>query len=490
MELVFQDHSAQSVETWAFDHFGNAPLGDVRRQARLLMIGQAMAQQSGKTIPELFDRPYDVKATYTFFHRPEATPDNIQQTHREHVRQEMMRPGTYLLLEDTSEFIFPFRENIKGMGSVGTGAKHLQGFHLHSTMAVRWPERFALTGEEEQCGAKRPPVEILGLADQQYHRRKRRRKTKTRRNSKKGELESELWEQAIQRMGRAPTDDCGVRWIRVCDRGADIYEHIRDCKDYGYGFVIRASKDRNLEDPDTGDANGKLFETVWSAEALGEFQLFLQARPGQPARTATLSVSAVKIRLRAPQRPGHGPGSLPPIECWAIRVSEKNAPKGVKPLEWILLTDQPAETFHQIVEVALVYSARWIIEEFHKGIKTGCGAEKLQMETAHRIFAAISVMSLVALRLIHFREQFRINPEGPAEESGLDELEIQILEVRLKRDIKTVKDVALAVGRLGGHMNRKADGMPGWLTLWRGMKKLQLLKEGVDLQFDLRRFGQ
>jgi len=45
----------------------------------------------------------------------------------------------------------------------------------------------------------------------------------------------------------------------------------------------------------------------------------------------------------------------------------------------------------------------------------------------------------------------------------------------------TVRDVALAIGRLGGHMNRASDGMPGWITLWRGMRELQLLVEGVRL---------
>jgi hypothetical protein len=29
-----------------------------------------------------------------------------------------------------------------------------------------------------------------------------------------------------------------------------------------------------------------------------------------------------------------------------------------------------------------------------------------------------------------------------------------------------VAEVALAVGRLGGRLNRKSDGLPGWITLW------------------------
>jgi hypothetical protein len=31
-------------------------------------------------------------------------------------------------------------------------------------------------------------------------------------------------------------------------------------------------------------------------------------------------------------------------------------------------------------------------------------------------------------------------------------------------------------------MNRKADGMPGWITLWRGMKALRLMARGAELE--------
>ena len=44
----------------------------------------------------------------------------------------------------------------------------------------------------------------------------------------------------------------------------------------------------------------------------------------------------------------------------------------------------------------------------------------------------------------------------------------------------TVKQFYLAVARLGGHMNRKRDGAPGWLVLWRGWMKLQSMVDGVE----------
>jgi hypothetical protein len=124
---------------------------------------------------------------------------------------------------------------------------------------------------------------------------------------------------------------------------------------------------------------------------------------------------------------------------------------------------------------------RSVIEEFHKGLKTGMGAERLQLETAARLYAAIAIMSVVTLRLLDLRERAWLDPEAPAEQSGLDGLERELLSRRLGRLLQTVRDVILAVGRLGGHMNRKADGLPGWLTLHRGMKVLQNMVEGARL---------
>ena len=34
---------------------------------------------------------------------------------------------------------------------------------------------------------------------------------------------------------------------------------------------------------------------------------------------------------------------------------------------------------------------------------------------------------------------------------------------------------------LGGFLGRKGDGVPGWITLWRGVSKLLLLIEGRQL---------
>jgi hypothetical protein len=57
------------------------------------------------------------------------------------------------------------------------------------------------------------------------------------------------------------------------------------------------------------------------------------------------------------------------------------------------------------------------IEELHKALKSGVGAERLQRDTAEGLCAAVALMSVVALRLLDLREHVRRTPERPAEDA-------------------------------------------------------------------------
>lgn len=461
---------------WARRQFSGANMSDVRRIHRVVKVGRAMAESPGATIPELCETPYDVKATYTLFKHPEATPENLQSGHRKLVRTRLREQGVWLLVEDTSEFTWVTKRQIPGLGPVGNGDERAQGFLLHSVLAVRW----------DGCpgGFSRPALEVVGLADQLYEVRKPIPAHETGHGTWERlnrERESHLWGTCTKHLGPAPE---GVRWVRVCDRAADIYEFLIACLELGHGFVVRASQDRALTTP-----KARLFEQARQLSPWGTFELKLRERPKRPARTAKLAIAARPVSLRSPQRLGSSPGKLPPVTCWVVRVWELDPPEDVEPLEWILLTDAPADTLEAALTVALQYATRWVVEDFHKALKTGLGAERLQLEDAHRLFAAISIMSVDALRLLDLRERLRVMPDAPAEEAGFDPLELEILSLKVRRKLQTVRDVALAISRLGGHMNRKGDGMPGMFTLWRGQKKLRTLVAGARLGSQLKGFG-
>ncbi|HEX4949631.1 MAG TPA: IS4 family transposase [Blastocatellia bacterium] len=476
----------QTPREWAVTHFGGAELSDVRRVDRVVTIAEAMAASPGKALPQLFAHPYDLKAAYTFFRHPEATPDNVQAGHRERVLCEMEQPGRYLLLEDTSEVRCTETGDILGLGPLGASKKAKIGFHLHSVLAVRWP------AVPKVPAPHRPLVEILGVADQQSHVREPRPEAvkphaSLRRVWPAAQLESSLWEKAARRLGRAP-DRADVAWIKVGDRGADIFDHLVECQRHKQHFIIRARQDRVLLTAQ-GQRAGRLFETVRAAPSCGALSLDLRARPGQAARRAHLQVSFTPLVLRAPQSLTHSPGARPSLSCVAVRVWEPYPPPGSNALEWILLTDLEVTNFTQACEIVQMYATRWLEEEFHKALKTGMEAEGSQLKTAPAWFSIVAIKSVAALRLIEMRERLRVEPAAPAETAGLNELELAVLRARSHKSIETVAAVALAIGRLGGHLNRKSDGPPGWITLWRGWEVLQTLVEGVLLARKLPKFG-
>jgi hypothetical protein len=460
--------TADPIDQWGAEHFAGASLGDIRRARRAVVLASALASNPGVSIPQLFKEPYEVQAAYDFLSRPEATPDNIQSTHREHVRKAMhSTTDTVLLIQDTTTFSWSGKDTIEGLGPIGKGNDGQQGFLCHSVLAMR----VVSPGVQGRA----PMMQLLGLADQQYHVRppgSARLETKAQRHRRW--RESKFWSQAVERVGAAPA---GSKWIDVSDRESDIYEHLAQCLSAGHGFVVRANQDRGL----VGHECSRVFEAAAAAPALGSYELALPARPGRAARVAQVQVSSCEVQLRPPDRLA---SKLDPIRCQLISAREINAPEAVEPLHWVLLSNQQAATFEQAVELIGYYSARWLIEEFHKAVKSGLGAERLQLEHVERLQAAISIMSVVALRLLDLRDRLRRRPKDPAETAGLDNLELKVLGHLIQRPITNIADVAYAIGRLGGHL--KHNGPPGWKTLMQGMVKLLDTCRGVKLAQELK----
>ena len=474
------------AQQWAQTHFGQVMLGDVRRSRRTVRLAAGWARQPGASIPRLSQgESYASKAAYHLLGHPQATPDALQEPHRQLVAQQLHAPGTYLLVEDTTELSWPeAAERRPGLGPVGPGKATSQGVLLHSLVAAAWP------ATDPDPAAKRPALPLLGLLDQQFHVRQpvpEAEKAHPHGGSRprQGRVrESALWAQSLRAVGSPPP---GTRWVVVADRGADIYEHLQQCQAQGLGFVVRAAQNRALVVGADKLPAGRLFELARAQPRAGTFLLSLRGRPRQPARDVVLQVSfSPALGLRAPQRPGGATGKGAPIPGSVVRVWEEGSPEAARPgLEWLLLCDQPITAFAQALTCARQYTSRWLIEDFHKALKTGLGAEKLQLQTAARLFAAVALLSLVALALVDLREKSRLAPDAPAESSGLTATELRVLRHQSRRPLGTVRTVYLALAALGGHLGRKGDGPPGWQTLWLGRRSLRLLVEGVQMAAQL-----
>ena len=119
-----------------------------------------------------------------------------------------------------------------------------------------------------------------------------------------------------------------------------------------------------------------------------------------------MSVRAAPILVHRPTtRYGHHGND--PLPMWIVCVREENPPQSEKPIEWMLLTNEPVNTVEDALRVIDWYRARWIIEEYHKAQKTGCDVEKMHFQYEERLQPMIALMSIVALTLLRLRDAAR-----------------------------------------------------------------------------------
>jgi len=146
-------------------------------------------------------------------------------------------------------------------------------------------------------------------------------------------------------------------------------------------------------------------------------------------------------------------------------------------LHGVLWTSLPMTSFDEAWQVIKDYEKRWLIEEFHKAIKTGCRLEARQEMQAHRLEAVAGITCVLALRWLQLKTIATTHPDLPAARI-VPKIWLKMLSALRKRKLLTVRDFFRHLAGLGGFLMRKGDGEPGWITLWRGLDKLILAIRG------------
>ena len=150
-------------------------------------------------------------------------------------------------------------------------------------------------------------------------------------------------------------------------------------------------------------------------------------------------------------------------------------------LEWILFTRSTITSIEEALEIVTIYKHRWLIEEYHKCLKTGCKIEEAQLKTSDRIMTLFGLLGVVATQLLQLKTFSRVNPDDLAEKY-VDKDSILVLQsIYNLKTPWTVKEYWRRVGMLVGFMGRKSDGGPGWQKIWEGWVKLRDLCRGVEI---------
>jgi hypothetical protein len=280
------------------------------------------------------------------------------------------------------------------------------------------------------------------------------------------------------------------------------------CRQLQCDFVVRAAQDRNVdllvgqgEAPVAARSHHKrppeqsdeatpqhLLAVVRGWTAQGEQELALEASKQVKARSADVRISWGSLRLLPPRSPQQS--EQRPLVVWVVHVWEPAPPEGIEAVEWILLTSVPVSTLEQAWERVDWYRARWIVEDYHQGLKTGCRIERRQLQSYEGLRRLLGLLAPTAVRLLQLRAAARQSPQQAASQVlPQDVVHLVAVLAEVPAAQLTTQQCWYTIARYGGYLHRPRGGPPGWKTLWKGWFYIQAMLEGVHvaprLSFDL-----
>lgn len=479
------------IESFGEVNFGKTDLGDVRRTRRLTATADLMRLRPGGSLPQKLNKPKDLKAFYRLMRCDEVTHEAILAAHRETTQRKIDETrGPVLIIHDATELDYTKHLALENdLGQIGNGNR--RGYITQNSLAVNPKNR-----------------QVLGLYNQVLHHRANVTNEETiAQKRERNSRESLLWLHGTKPL---PASE---KLIDVCDQGSDTFAFLEHEVDSGRRFVIRAAHDRGIlighEESTTSYTNRlRTFaktlpeEGNWTLSVASKVEKKSPKKKGKKkgkkkvvtrkAREAKMAVSFAPVQIKPPglKSGNHGNNPLP---TWVVRVWEKTPPKDQEGLDWFLITNEPVLCFEDAYRVVEWYECRWIVEEYHKGMKTGCKIESPQFTCEDRLQPTIALLSIVALTLLTMRDMSRRSDakQRRATEIISDDY-IAVLSAWRHGEIKrdwSIHDFYYALARLGGHQNRKNDHQPGWQIIWRGWNDLQAMVCGYDAMKQLEKCG-
>ena len=261
-----------------------------------------------------------------------------------------------------------------------------------------------------------------------------------------------------------------TRHICVADRESDIMALLVRARelDHAADYLVRSQHNRALPE------GGKLWEKVGQAPVLGHVRFDLPAGRGRKARAVKQEVRVERVTLKD--------GANGQVQVTCVVAAEINAPAGVKPVLWRLLTNRQASTLEQACELIDWYRARWEIELFFLVLKEGCRVERLQLGDSERLQTALALYMVIAWRINRLMRLGRALADLPADlvfESDEWKAAFILNKKPVPKQVPELNTVIRLIAQRGGFLARKGDGQPGAKSIWLGMQDVAVFVEGI-----------
>jgi hypothetical protein len=442
--------------TWGESEFRTVELGDKRLEQRLKVVAEDLAARPQAPLNQASDDWAATKAAYRLFANPKASEEKIFAAHRTCTVQRLQGRPVVLAIQDTTYLNYSHHPQTKGLGPIGDSRSDAQGLIMHSTLVVT------------------PTGLPLGLLTQEVWARAgyQPQSARQRKNTAIEQKESYRWIAALQETVEASPSSTTV--VTLCDREADIYEFLVEAQQLKAKFVLRAAWDRHIEHDDYP----RLWPLLDGQAVAGYLTIDLPAREQRPKRQVRLALRFTAVTLDPPQRHRAAvPEPLPSLSLYAVHVKEVEPPPEEPGLEWMLLTNIAVHTVEEALQRVEWYRRRWLVEEFHKILKSGCRVEACRLQTAQRLIRYVTLCSVIAWRLYWLTHINRTAPTAPATTILAPE-EVAALQVLSFETFPpapsplTTREAVRLIAKLGGFLGRRHDGEPGITVMWRGWQRL------------------
>lgn len=451
----------ETVAEWARAEMAEARLWDGRCVESTMKAVEKLSDNAGKSWSSALGS--NRQAAGDICGDPNTTMAHLLNGHIQQTVARCQEHDLILVDQDTTSLDYSSHKAVQGMGPISHNPDSL-GYFLHSA--------FALSPDGQPLGLL---AARTWVRDRATYGQKRLRAQRAF-----AEKESHKWVDLLKDVEEVLPATQKV--LLVQDREADVFDFLAAPRRPTTHLLIRASYPRRVKVPEGAlepkTLSGTLFAIAEKAPQVATMTVLVPRKQGQRRREATLSVHCLQLHLCKPLNRPDLPNTQ--ITATVIRAVEVDAPAGIEPLEWVLITTMTVHTADEACQIVRYYALRWRIERFHFTLKSGCRVERLQMDDYHTLCNALAICCVVAWRLMYLTYHSRMEPAAPSEEVFTED-ELTVLNRATGKSVSTIRDAVRAVAILGGFEPYPSAGEPGVKSLWQGLRELALLVRGWRL---------
>jgi hypothetical protein len=431
------------VNNWINEEFKNLSLGDKRLTDRFLSTMSEFELRPEGCINRIFkDESAARKASYRLFENSKFSTKKIFECHSKMTAERMKGHKVVLSLNDSSFFSYNTKPSIGGLGNIGgalgTG-EDTRGFIGHYALGIT---------------EKGLPLGLQAA------------KTWSRASESEWDKESERWLETLEDAEKLYSAD--TKMIFIADREADQFQILHDAHHRGHSFVIRSKHDRVIQGEDH-----YLSWHMNKSKILFNIEIEIEIPKEKRKTAATMKFGKITFNDPDPMtKKKYGAAGVRDITLGVIEVKENEIPEGRERLRWVLLTNLELNTKEDALKIIDYYRMRWQIESYFKVLKDGCcHVEHSCLRSFEKLDKYTMCFSIIAWRMFWMKFMYHTDPELPAK-TILTDIEIEVLKIRhptkVDKQTFTLGEALKLIAMFGGYNNRKNDGPPGNITLWRG----------------------